>query len=476
MNPSRKLLSLLSLEVSPNFLGKTLLSLLLVPLALAGCGERKSSAPEQQPDKSVEEASADTQKSTVDDSDETPDLDQLAEDYVRLVLTLGNHDKSYVDAYYGPAEWKTAATGDRATAAELANRAEQLLAQLPESIEPGDDLQTLRAHYLKTQLRAVVYHAHHLADANFRNFDREAQALYDTVPPVQEFADFEPVLAQLEQLLPGDEPLYLRVKAFQDQFQIPEDKMGAVFDAAIKGCRDRTKAHVTLPANENFVLEYVQDKPWSGYNWYQGNAQSLIQINTELPIQIDRAIDLGCHEGYPGHHTYNALLEQMLVKDKGWMEYSVYPLFSPQSLIAEGSANYGIDLAFPGEERLAFEKAVLYPLAGLDPAEAEKYDQVLALKGKLSFAENIVARQYINGEIDSDKAIELFQQYAVMSPEKARQRVRFVDTYGAYVINYNWGKQLVKEYVEQGNGSQDERWQRFAKLLSSPRLPSSLNW
>jgi hypothetical protein len=199
-------------------------------------------------------------------------------------------------------------------------------------------------------------------------------------------------------------------------------------------------------------------------------------MNTELPVMIDRAIDLGCHEGYPGHHTYNALLEQKLVKDRGWIEFSVYPLFSPQSLIAEGSANYGIDLAFPGAEKTQFEREVLYPLAGLDPSQAEKYDRVLELIDTVSFAGNTIARQYINGEIDGDKAVELFEKYALMSPEKARQRKRFVDTYGAYVINYNWGKQLVANYVEDGADSQEERWQRFAKLLSSPRLPSSLNW
>ena len=128
-----------------------------------------------------------------------------------------------------------------------------------------------------------------------------------------------------------------------------------------------------MPANESFVLEFVTNKPWSGYNWYKGNAQSLIQINTEFPIYIDRAVDLGCHEGYPGHHAYNALLEKKLVKDKGWTEFSVYPLYSPMSLIAEGSANYGIEMAFTEAERLAFERDVLFPMAGLDPKLAKKY-------------------------------------------------------------------------------------------------------
>jgi hypothetical protein len=118
------------------------------------------------------------------------------------------------------------------------------------------------------------------------------------------------------------------------------------------------------PAGEAFTLEFVTGKSWSGYNYYQGNYRSLIQINTDLPVRLSRAVDLGCHEGYPGHHAYNVLLERDLSRGRGWTEFSVYPLYSPQSLIAEGSANYGIDLAFTPEERLAFERDVLIPLAG----------------------------------------------------------------------------------------------------------------
>lgn len=34
------------------------------------------------------------------------DVNALAERYVRLVLALGQHDRDYVDAYYGPPEWR----------------------------------------------------------------------------------------------------------------------------------------------------------------------------------------------------------------------------------------------------------------------------------------------------------------------------------------------------------------------------------
>ena len=139
---------------------------------------------------------------------------------------------------------------------------------------------------------------------------------------------------------------------------IPTARVDRVFQEAIRGCRD---AHVWRSCRcrreERFTVEYVTGKSWSGYNWYQGGYKSLIQVNTDLPIYIDRAIDLACHEGYPGHHVYNVLLEKHLVRDRGWIEYTVYPLFSPQSLIAEGTANFGIEVAFSPADRVALRDA-----------------------------------------------------------------------------------------------------------------------
>jgi len=50
------------------------------------------------------------------------------------------------------------------------------------------------------------------------------------------------------------------------------------------------------------------------------------------------------------------------------------------SLIAEATANYGIDVAFPGIERENFEKNVLMPLAGLNNADADLYFKVRKAK------------------------------------------------------------------------------------------------
>src|SRR3954464_11063551 len=258
----------------------------------------------------------------------------------------------------------------------------------------------LRREYLKRQLEAMRTRVRMLQGAKL-TFDEESQALYDAGAPVHPESYFAAMLEELERLLPGAGPLVDRYDAFRQQFIIPSNRLARGFDRAIAEGRRRTLAHVPLPPHESFTVEYVTNKPWSGYNWYQGNYRSLIQVNTELPIYIDRAIDLACHEGYPGHHVYNALLEQHLVRERGWVEFTVYPLFSPQSLIAEGSANFGIEVAFPGAQRTEFERTVLFPAAGLDARRAAEYYEVQGLVDQLGYAGNEAARQYLDGQIDA---------------------------------------------------------------------------
>ncbi|HSE41027.1 MAG TPA: hypothetical protein VLH08_09710, partial [Acidobacteriota bacterium] len=306
-------------------------------------------------------------------------------------------------------------------------------------------------------------------------FDQESRALYDATAPIYKEEDFDLILKEIDSMLPGNSDLHARYETFKKRFIIPKEKLDTVFRTAIQECKSRTQKHLQLPPNETFTVEYVQGKSWSGYNWYQGNYRSIIQVNTDLPIAIDRAIDLACHEGYPGHHILNSLIEKNLVRDRGWIEFSVYPLFSPLSLIAEGTANYGIDVAFPGNERVTYEKEKLFPLAGLDPKSADPYYKVMSLVYKLDHAGNIAARKYLNGEITGEQAAELLQKYALMLPEIAQRRIRFFNQYRSYVINYNLGQDLVRNYIEsKGGGDSEKRWKEFELLLSFPRLPSEL--
>jgi len=407
--------------------------------------------------------------------DTLPAMDRVAEQYVKLVLAMGEHDADYVDAFYGPPEWRTEVKKEAISLDEIRSRAGRLIDELRALRPPASDrLVELRHDYLLRQTEALLARARYLSGTKM-SFDEESKALYDAVAPRRTEAEFEKVLAELDNELPGTGPLAERLEAFRQGFIIPKEKLDEVFRAAIAGCRARTVRHIELPAGESFTVEYVTNKSWSGYNWYQGNFKSLIQVNTDLPIFIDRAVDLACHEGYPGHHVYNVLLEKNLVKDRGWVEFSVYPLFSPQSLIAEGSANYGIEVAFPQSDRIEFEKRVLFPLAGLDGTRVERYYRIQDLVSKLNYAGNEAARRYLDGQITADQAAEYLVKYGLYSPQRAKQRIRFTDQYRSYVINYNLGKDLVSKYVEsRAENDSKKQWDVFREILSTPTLPSKL--
>ncbi len=226
-------------------------------------------------------------------------MNQIAERYVKLVLAVGQHDENFVDAYYGDPAWKP--TGPPASLESLAREAAAIRDAIRAVVVQAEDdaMTQLRHAYLGKQVTAVEARIAMLMGVKM-SFDDEAARLYDAAPPTKTEADFQPALDELDGLLPGSGSLIDRYAAFRAKYVIPTAELDVVFRAAIDGCRSRTLAHMPLPAGETFTVEYVTNKSWSAYNWYKGRYTSVIQVNTDLPITIDRAIDLACHEGYPG--------------------------------------------------------------------------------------------------------------------------------------------------------------------------------
>ncbi|MEO8366666.1 MAG: hypothetical protein ABI538_10710 [Pseudoxanthomonas sp.] len=401
-------------------------------------------------------------------------LDNIAEAYVHLTLEIGEHEPGYVDAYYGPAAWAQQAKASTRSLPDLRVATDALL-QRAQAVETSSltALEVRRKKLLVAQLIAARTRMAMIAGEK-PAFDDEAEGLYAIRPQLAPLSAYDPALRKLDKLLPGTAPLWQRVDDLSKQTEIPHDRLDPVMHASIAECKRRTLAHIALPTEEKFTLELVTGQPWSGYNWYKGNATSVIQINTDLPVLMSRAVDLGCHEGYPGHHVLNMLLEQRLYKERGWIEFTVYPLYSPMSLIAEGSANFGIELAFSGEEKLAFERDVLYPLAGLDPALAARDAQLQQTRGELAGARLTLARDYLDGRIDRAEAVRLAQKYQLMSPERAEQSISFVDKYRSYVINYGLGLGLVRGYVDAAGKTPGARWAAMEQILSEPTIPADL--
>jgi len=437
-----------------------IISILLLLIIIVSCSERKES---------------------IYQSDLELKMNSIAEDYVKLVLNIGQYDPDFVDAYYGPKEWRDSLKSnlnfDSTAFKELSSKTDGLLNELESLSEyNADSLETLRYRYLYKQLLACKTKIYML-NGVLLPFDEETKALYDASAPVHNDEFFQTAIKELDKILPGKGDVADRLNEFKMRFAIPTDKLKDVFNTAIKECRTKTLNHIKLPDNESFTVELVKDRPWGAYNWYKGNFHSVIQVNTDLPIFIDRAVDLAAHEGYPGHHVYNVLLESNLAKKRGWKEFTVYVLFSPQSLIAEGTANFGIDVAFTGDERIKFEKEVLFPLAGLNPGEADLYYKVIDLQKNLTYSGNEAARNFLDGIWTREKTVEWLQKNALRTKESADKYVSFIEKYRSYVINYNLGMDIVKNYIEKNGGTENnssKRWQLFEYLLSTPQTPGGL--
>jgi hypothetical protein len=399
-------------------------------------------------------------------------LNTAAEQYVKLGLELGEYDKDYVDAYLGPDEWKKDAKQQLRSKQQLATDISLLLQQL-NTMEVAKQNLKLRHKALFRNVRAMDVRARMLVGETF-SFAEEARLIYDVNIMQYDFSKFDQALSQINKLVPGEGDLAQRIDTFRNRFAIAEDKVSDVVNLAIAECKKRSDRYIALPSNERFDLEYVTGKSWSGYNWYQGDNKSLMQINQDFPMPIDRALGLGCHEGYPGHHVWNVLIENNLLGKNDWVEFSIFPLFSPYALIAEGSANYGVDLAFPDNQKVMYEQDVLFPLAGLDPATAELLDTLNNLTNQLSHSITATAQLYLNGEISRDEAIEQRRKYSLVSQARAEQSVRFIEQYRAYVLNYNLGKDIVSAYINKQSQDEAGKWQAFERMLTELSTASDM--
>jgi hypothetical protein len=75
------------------------------------------------------------------------------------------------------------------------------------------------------------------------------------------------------------------------------------------------------------------------------------------------------------------------------------------------------------------------------------------------------------------QALKWLQDYCLYNEESALKRISFIKKYRSYVINYNYGQDLVKDYVESKGGTASnpqKRWEVFGYLLSNQITPEQL--
>lgn len=404
------------------------------------------------------------------ESSTKPSLDAIARDYIRLAVALGERDPDSLDYYHGPADWVSDIRAKPPSFREIKSSAGSLVDRLQGL--SGDKPSAQRAGFLIRQLHAIAARVDVLTGKR-RSFDEESQALFGvSAPQSVNSLRLAAVRAELDRLLPGTGSLAARYAAFDNKFLIPQERLSNVVDRAMTGCRSVTAQHLVLPAGEGVSVEYVADKPWDGYSYYQGHFRSVIRINADFALTVGRALDLACHEGYPGHHVYNSLQDAELVQRAGRLELLVQPVFSPQSFISESLAAIAPSIAFSESERMAFERDELFPILNIDKSMAAKYARVERLVAELEEAEMPIARQFLDGQLEFARAAAALEQQALMLHSEAT--LKYLNEYRTYMLTYTLGRASWQDCLNRQGVSQEAdeaRWNRYREwILAGPGL------
>lgn len=402
-------------------------------------------------------------------------LDQIASDYVLLGLAVAKSDPVQ-HLYLGPEQWKEQVKDDPRSLAQLQTDLKILAQRLKALPAAGEPLTDLRSSLLEARIIASMTRAGILQGEPPTSFDEETRLMFGVVLPERTEASFVALAQELEQVIPGEGDLSERLARFREQFVIPPERLDTVMARALAECRGRTTQYLQLPEGESVKLNMTRDKPWVGFAEYHGGSHSTIHVNQDVPVHIERALELGCHEAYPGHHTHASMLQEELIHRRGWMEYAFIPLYGPQAVVAEGVASYAPFLVFTEIERAAFEKDVLLPLAGLDGAQFDRYSRYLAIKHELIYSWTEAARRYLYDGMSREETIQWLMKYGLETYETASQRLDFIAALRAYVLSYSHGMDLVKSFIEQEGGEvSSQRWSTFSYLLVTPLTPTEMS-
>ena len=399
----------------------------------------------------------------------------LIRDYLMLGLRFDRIEEGYVDAFTGDPELRRLVADEPAPEpAQLLRQAERLLAELPQvprsSAGPGGFTEQ-RAAFIGAHLRALACAARKFAGEPV-GFVQEVRDYFDVEIARGDPDRYRAAHARLDEVLGGSGPLAERMEAHRSAEEIPPQRLEECIHAFSSALRDRVRASYPLPDNETVVYEVVTDKPWSGFNYYEGDYRSRVAVNADLKQQMSNLPRLVAHESYPGHHTEHCRKEAGLVGGLGQDEQTIFLVNTPQCLMAEGLADLALYAAVgPGWGRWAAE---IYADLGLR-FDGERAEALSEASAALADVRQDAALMLHDEHRDADEVVAFLQRWLLVNDARARQALRFLSSplWRAYTSTYVEGYRLLRGWLDErpaGVGLTE----RFGRLLDEPLIPSAL--
>ncbi|SNT43075.1 hypothetical protein SAMN05421770_1157 [Granulicella rosea] len=394
-------------------------------------------------------------------------LDAAARQYVRLAVALGEHDADSIDYFYGPPAWVADIRKQAPGSTQIRQSSLDLIGDL-NRMTLHDQTSETRRRFMAGQLQSIACRASALAGAH-TSFDEESRCAFGIVSPASyDEKGLAAIRAKISTLLgPGRGSLAERYATFQSKYVVPGNRVRAVMARAIAGCRAETVKHIALPSDESIEVVFTGNEPWAGYSLYQGHHHSVVTFNTDLPVTLDRALDLACHESYPGHHTFNMTQDDALVRGKGELELTVQPMYSQQSLLSESAAAIAIQMAFPQAERARFERDELAPIAGIDAKDIDRYLKVEQLVEQLHPAIAVIARRYVDGDLEFARATQALEDEALMGG--GFETLKYLNEFRSYMVTYTVGPDILNRFL----ANDEDRWATYRRWMQIEPPPGT---
>jgi len=393
--------------------------------------------------------------------------DDIGTAYVRLGLAIEQHQPGYIDAFFGPAAWKTRVEIEgKLPLTELSARALNLARRID-----GLAAASQRARFLAKQVTAMQTTLRILAGESVPYLD-EVEQIYGISRERVDGKVLEEGRRTLENLLPGEGSLNERLQERRRRFQVGNEAAAELFEIASIETRRRTRRLFDLPEDEAVEIRFVGDKPWGAYNWYLGSGRSLVEINSDSPFQANGIVGLMTHEAYPGHHTEHAIKEHGIYKGLGWPEASVLLINAPECVVSEGIATTADEVIFAEGEVERWQRAELFPRAGVhDQLSSDEVGELSKAQRALAGApDNAALMLHVEGR-PVEEVIEYLLRYSGRTRQEAERSIRFLSEplSRSYTFTYSVGHALLEKILLN-----HDRVEVFRRLLSEPLTPADL--
>lgn len=358
-----------------------------------------------------------------------------------------------------PAARRRVAVEPQQTASALVRAAGQLRMTVP-----GAGLDASRARFLAAQLRAVECTARRLAGQEIE-FVAEVADTFGVTVRAGSTDGYRRAHRDIADLLPGRGPLCERLARHRLADTVPPDQLLPALRLLSAELGDRTRARWPLPTGESVEYRLVPDAPWTALHTWLGG-RSVVRVSVAARLRWAQLPQLVAHEAYPGHHTQRCRAE-----GAPWPEHRVAVVRSPQSVVAEGVAEAGLDvLVGPGWGRWAEE--VLDGLLGrrFDPLVAERLERAVR---ELAPVRLDAALLSLGSRGSTEDATRHLRRWLLVGEERARRIVGAlaVPLWRGHVAAHVAGPPLVNSWLRSGSRPVTDRYRR---LLDEPVVPADL--